>query len=105
MVVGNVPVDAGHQSEELVVAGEVVIRTGIPAVHRLKVGGKLLHVRLCHTRDKVLAVFNSVFRRLPLMQLKRGVLKFGTYEEEEFVLDDWTAECQSVDGALDVAAW
>ena len=103
MVVGYVPVDAGHQSEELVVAGEVVIRTGIPAVHRLKVGGKLLHVRLCHTRDKILAVFHPVLGCLLLMQLQWGVLQFRTYEEEEFVLDNRSAECQSADGALDVS--
>ena len=37
------------------------------------------------------------------MQLQWSVLQFGTYEEEEFVLDNRTSEGQSVDGALDVA--
>ena len=37
------------------------------------------------------------------MQLQWGVLQFGTYEEEEFVLYNRTAEGQTVDGALDVS--
>ena len=39
------------------------------------------------------------------MELKRGVLKFCTYEEEEFVLDYRTSESQTVYGALDVSTW
>ena len=104
VVFGNVPVHARHKSEKLVLAGEVVVGTWIPSVHRLQVGGELLHVALCHARNEVLAVLHSVLRTFPCMQLQRRVLKLRTDEEEELVLYYRTAEGKSVDGALDVWA-
>ena len=95
MAVRDVPVDAGQQLGVLLVGREIGVGACIIAVFVLQMVVHLLHVRLQCTGHHTFRIF-TVLARAILYNLSRSLLFFVVHEEEQFVLDDRTAQREAV---------
>ena len=95
MAVRDVPVDAGQNLGVLLVSRKTCVRACVVAVLVLQMVVHLLHIRLQRTGHHTFCLF-TVLTRAILYNLSRSLLLFVVYEEEQFVLDDRTAQREAV---------
>ena len=98
MLVGDIPVETDQELVVLLVGGEsgvgtciIVITVGHVILDRLKVGQS-------GARDVVVGIGHSVFRTAPALGNGGSSLPLGIGKEEEFVLQDRTAQSEAPSG-------
>ena len=96
VIVVDVPVYAGEELGIGLVARIIGIRTSIITILLFHEIGHFLHIRHSGAGDILVRIRHAVGGRPPAVDYTRIGITFGVDEEEEFVLDDGTSQCNTI---------
>ena len=104
MVVGDVPVQTGQDLDIVLVGGEIRVGAGVVTVSISHIVLYRLEVCQLGTGQVFVGITHTILGAFPTVHHRRNLDILEVHEEEEFVLDDGTAEGHTVRGAAVLVA-